>query len=115
MPGSAATAVVAYGRQLLVAALRVGLQRGLVKHNEEGFFANAIGEREIERIAQEIEQGAATVAHGRPPRPHDIGPLRDLLAGLGVPDVAEALVTLLVTVELDAPSRAIATYLRGSS
>jgi ATPase family associated with various cellular activities (AAA) len=115
--------VVAAGRRLLARAIRASWERGVLTKSERALLPTELTVDVIEGMVARIESpdggGAepapevAPVSGERPALPR-LGSLAEAIAGRGAA-LAEDMLAVLLSIELDATARSLASYLRGGA
>jgi hypothetical protein len=111
--------IVAHGRALCARAVRAAWQGRLLSRDPEGLFSGVIGAREVEELLAMVDTATAF----EPPRaepdrrrePLAAPRLSQLLESIGASGVAADVVAVALAIELDAPARSLAAYLRGGT
>ncbi|HEX6839166.1 MAG TPA: hypothetical protein VF334_21465, partial [Polyangia bacterium] len=105
--------IVAHGRTLLGRAVRAAWDARLLSRDPDGLFAGVLGARDVDELLAGLEAPADPPAA---PRATLAAPrLSQLLDSIGCSAVAADVVAAALAVELDAPSRSLAAYLRGGT
>src|SRR5258705_4331324 len=92
-------AIVARGRELLVHAVRSGLDRGLLRRADDGLFATTVGSEELDRLL--APSGAAPIQSAPPSTAPTLPRLAKLLVQIEARESAVDLLVLLLAPELD--------------
>jgi hypothetical protein len=120
--GEELRALIDHGRALLAHGVETAWARGLLTDGEDGRFSNILGAGHVRELIGRIKTGDATApAEGSGERgagergPIELRSLRLLIADAGPSQLLEDVVAILIAPELDAPSRALAGFLREGS
>src|SRR6185312_15524247 len=106
--------IVAHGRTLLGRAVRAAWDARLLSRDPDGLFAGVLGARDVDELLAGLDAPEAA-APRTPPATLAAPRLSQLLDAIGCSAIAGDVVAAALAVELDAPSRSLAAYLRGGT
>ena len=117
--GDELRALIDHGRRLLAHGVEAAWACGLLTDGQDGRFSNILGAGDVRELIARIKGGDASSpsdhATATAPPLIELRRLRLLIADPGPSHLLEDLISILVAPELDAPSRALAGFLREGS